>query len=195
MNASTLSRGLGWFSIGLGLTELLAPRKLAQAIGVSENHDALIRMLGAREITSGLALLARPKPTTWMWSRVAGDIMDLSLLGAAVSNVESRPLRVSGSRDSDRRRLTVAIAAVAGITLIDLLVSVRLTQKPRPDPSWRYTPEGGRAGIARPSFTQRPPALEYPNPAELRTTSSEAVAEPHPVESAPTESPSDKAGM
>src|SRR5690349_14118930 len=29
-----LTRALGWFSVGLGLTELLAPRALARAIGV-----------------------------------------------------------------------------------------------------------------------------------------------------------------
>lgn len=182
MNASTFSRGLGWFSIGLGLTELLAPRKLSQAIGVSENHDTLIRCLGAREISSGFGLLARPKPTTWMWSRVAGDIMDLSLLGAAVSSLPSKPMRVSGSHDSDRRRLTVAIAAVAGITLIDLVISMRLTRTPRPDPRWRYTPENGRAGIARQLTQNRPPALDYPNPTEFETLGSETVAMPQSAE-------------
>lgn len=164
MNAACFSRGLGWFSIGLGLSELLAPRKVAQAVGVSDDHDTLIRLLGAREITSGLGLLARPKPTSWMWSRVAGDMMDLSLLGAAASKISSSPLRVSGSRDSDRRRVTTAIAAVAVIGVIDLVVSMRLTQKPKINPRWRYTPEGGRAGISRRSNGSRPPALEYPDP-------------------------------
>jgi hypothetical protein len=177
MNAATFSRGLGWFSIGLGLTELLAPRKLAQAIGVTDDHDTLIRLLGARELSSGLGLLARPKPTSWMWSRVAGDMMDLSLLGAAASKVSSRPLRVSGSRDSDRRRLNAAIAVVAVVGVVDLVVSMRLSQTPKPNPSWRYTPENGRAGIARPSNTSRPPALEYPDPSSLSGSSSPA-AEP-----------------
>jgi hypothetical protein len=171
MNAATFSRGLGWFSIALGAAELFAPRKVAEAVGISDDHDTLIRLLGAREMTSGLGLLARPKPTSWMWSRVAGDMMDLSLLGAAASKVGSRPLSVSGSRDSERRRLTTAITAVAVIGVIDLVVSMRLTQRPKIDPRWRYTPRNGRSGIARTSNgAARPPALDYPDPSALETS-------------------------
>ena len=33
-NAERLALGLGWFSIGLGLVEVAAPRSLARAIGI-----------------------------------------------------------------------------------------------------------------------------------------------------------------
>ena len=150
MNAAQFSRSLGWFSISLGLAELISPRRLAHAIGVSENHDRLIRALGAREIASGLGLLAQPKPTYFAWSRVAGDIMDLSLLGAACSRVRSQPLSVSRSNDDDRRRLTIAMAVVGAVAAVDFLTSVRLTKKPKTDPKWRYQPPGGRGGLRRP---------------------------------------------
>src|SRR5215217_6046530 len=104
MNAAQFSRGLGWFSIGLGLTELLSPRRVARLIGVSDDHDRLIRVLGAREIASGLGLLARPKPMGFAWSRVAGDIMDLSLLSAALTRISQQPMSVSRSINDDRRR-------------------------------------------------------------------------------------------
>ena len=170
MNAAQFSRGLGWFSIGLGMTELLAPRALARAIGVSEDHDRLLRTLGAREIVSGLGLLARPKPTGFAWSRVAGDIMDLSLLGAALTQVHSRPMLVSRSQDDDRRRLTFAIAVVAGVTLVDVITSVRLTRPKKPDPRWRFNPPGGRSGLRRPIEVDRPQDLRFDDqrPSRLR---------------------------
>lgn len=156
MNAAQFSRGLGWFSIGLGLVELLAPRKLARAIGVDDHHENILRMLGAREIASGIGIIGRPKPTGFMWSRVAGDAMDLSLLGAALAQHDGRPAAFKQFRDTERRRLTIAMAAVAGITVLDLLVSLRLSQRPKADPSWRYTPAGGRAGLRRPIEVDRP---------------------------------------
>ena len=175
MNAAQFSRGLGWFSIGLGMTELLAPRAVARAIGVSEDHDRLLRTLGAREIVSGLGLLARPKPTGFAWSRVAGDIMDLSLLGAALTQVRSQPMLVSRSQDDDRRRLTFAIAVVVGVTLVDVMTSARLTRPTKPDPRWRFNPPGGRSGLRRPIEVDRPQDLRFDDqrPSRARRRESE----------------------
>ena len=128
MNAAQFSRSLGWLSLGLGLAELIAPRKLASAIGLNEHHDRFIQGLGARELVSGFGLLARPKPTAFAWSRVVGDIMDLSLLGAALTQTRSQSMPVSRSLDDDRRRLTWVISAMAAVTILDVITSVRLTQ-------------------------------------------------------------------
>ncbi|MBD0315223.1 MAG: SRPBCC family protein [Nitrospiraceae bacterium] len=111
------STALGWFSIGLGLLELAAPRRLARSIGV-DDHRLLVRSLGMREIISGVGILTQRQPAGWMWSRVAGDAMDLALLGAA--------FRVPGA--GRRSRVALATAAVAGVTLADLFVSRRLTE-------------------------------------------------------------------
>ena len=153
------------------MTELLAPRTLARAIGVSEDHDRLLQALGVREIVSGLGLLARPKPTGFAWSRVAGDIMDLSLLGAAMTQVRSQPMSVSRSYDDDRRRLTFAMAMVAGVTLIDVIVSAQLTRPKKPDPRWRFNPPGGRSGLSRQTEVDRPQDLRFDEDRPSRTRS------------------------
>src|SRR4051812_25695810 len=102
MKEQTLARNLAVFSLGLGLAELFAPRKLAQLIGISEEHTRTLQALGLREIGSGLGIM-QGRPAYFLWSRVAGDAMDLALLGAALN-----------SDRSNRRRVSLAIAAVAG---------------------------------------------------------------------------------
>jgi len=110
-----LARALGWFSVGLGLTEILAPRALGRAIGLQPQHTSLLPVLGMREVVSGLGILAQGGSTnTWVKSRVAGDALDLGLLGAAFS-----------ARGTDRTRLAVATAAVVGVTALDVLCSVQ----------------------------------------------------------------------
>ncbi len=41
-SAHALAQGLGWFSLGLGLAEVLAPRNLARSLGMEE-RTGLIR--------------------------------------------------------------------------------------------------------------------------------------------------------
>jgi uncharacterized membrane protein len=109
-----LGQILGLFSIGLGLAELLAPRAVGRAIGVGD-HPAIVRMVGVREIVTGLGLLSERAPGTWAWVRVAGDAMDLALLGAATS-----------SPDADPRRIAAATAGVLGVTALDVYSGQRL---------------------------------------------------------------------
>ena len=115
--AQQLANGLGWFSIGLGLAELVAPRSVAKFVGVRDDEDncAVLRTAGVREIASGLGILATPQPESLLWGRVAGDLMDLCLLGMAL-----------GSEDTDRTRIAMASMAVAGVTALDLLAAQQL---------------------------------------------------------------------
>lgn len=118
-----LARGLGWFSLALGLGELLAPRQISRAIGVREEHATLVTLLGLRELVSGLGILTRQDQTNaWMKSRVLGDVIDLSLLGAAF-----------GTRKRDPVKLVFATAAVAGVTALDVLCAVRGARATRED--------------------------------------------------------------
>ncbi|HZW22586.1 SRPBCC family protein [Noviherbaspirillum sp.] len=115
--ADQMAKALGWFSIGLGLAQLIAPRGVSRAIGVQDS-PRLMRTLGAREIASGVGILSQRRPANWLWARVAGDAMDLALLGAAAR-----------SRHSLRERIGWASAAVAGIAVLDLLSSIDNTQR------------------------------------------------------------------
>jgi uncharacterized membrane protein len=112
-----LARALGWFSLALGFAEAAMPREVGQLAGV-RNHSRLIRLLGAREIATGIGILRNrriePGP---VWARVAGDLIDLALLGSA-----SREYR------TNQRRLSVATAAVAGVTLLDVMCAQQLSQ-------------------------------------------------------------------
>lgn len=83
MNAEKVARGLGWFSIGLGLAETLTPRNLTPYLGL-EGRETLIRAYGLREIAAGIGILASPRPTArWLWARVGGDALDIATLTLA----------------------------------------------------------------------------------------------------------------
>src|SRR3954452_9967228 len=79
-----LARGLGWFSIALGMTEVIAPGKVAKMLGM-QGQESVIRAYGVREITSGFGILASKRPAPWLWSRVGGDVLDIATLVAARS--------------------------------------------------------------------------------------------------------------
>jgi uncharacterized membrane protein len=111
-----LTQALGWFSVGLGLVELLAPRAFGRAIGVGD-HPALIRALGVREMVSGLGLLSERAPGAWAWSRAAGDAMDLALLGAALRSPDAQPQRIGA-----------AAGIVLGAAALDAYAGQRLMQ-------------------------------------------------------------------
>ena len=102
-----LAEFLGWFSIGLGTAQIAAPRMLCKLIGADGDGVApkVMRLMGARELAQGTGILVRPRPTMWLWSRVAGDGLDLSLLGLIA--IQESP-RADGVRDRERAAVTVA---------------------------------------------------------------------------------------
>jgi uncharacterized membrane protein len=112
---------LGWFSLGLGLAQLLAPRQVARLIGADEDDSATcltLRLIGGRELVCGLGLLSQSHPVSWAWARVAGDLMDLSLLGKAWQ-----------ARGAQRDRLLLAGGGVLGAAYVDVRSALRLQQQ------------------------------------------------------------------
>jgi uncharacterized membrane protein len=117
LHEQKIAIGLGWFSIALGAAEILAPQAVARLIGVRRDHNLLLRFYGLREIAAGVGILTQPRPAGPVWSRVAGDIVDLATLGALMA-----------SDDSDRERLALATAAVAGVTALDVYCAQQLSR-------------------------------------------------------------------
>jgi hypothetical protein len=75
--AQTVAAGLGFFSIGLGLAELVAPRLVRQAMAF-RCSDGMVRLYGARELINGVGILLAWKRAPWVWARGAGDALDIA---------------------------------------------------------------------------------------------------------------------
>ena len=80
----SVARGFGWVSIVIGLSEILAPKKIEQAMGIGNGQaTGILRVLGLREICQGIDILAHDDPTPGLWARVAGDMLDGAVLAVA----------------------------------------------------------------------------------------------------------------
>jgi hypothetical protein len=118
--AMAVARGLGWFSVGLGALEILAPRGVTRFFGL-RGGERLVQACGVRELATGAGILASQRPAPWMWGRVAGDAADLAALMAAYGG---------GARN--RGNVGLALLAMAGVTALDVLCARSLgTRKPR----------------------------------------------------------------
>jgi hypothetical protein len=117
-SASSISRGLGWFSLALGASEVLITRRLSRAAGIDPRHKTLLRAFGFREITSGAGLLGGRDRRAWLWSRVVGDVLDTAFLGWSFATAPDR---------DRKKRIALAAAAVAPVVALDVYASLRKT--------------------------------------------------------------------
>jgi uncharacterized membrane protein len=116
----TLPRALGYFSLGLAGAQVVAPDGLARLIGLKSGamSTTVMRAIGVRELAAGATLLTdRSHAPVWLWARVAGDMMDLALLGAALTDKHNR-----------RGRVAAALASVGAVTAADAMVAARSTE-------------------------------------------------------------------
>lgn len=140
-----LSRALGWFSIGLGVAQARSPARMCGAVGVSPapGSRTLMRAVGLQELAVGTGIVARPQHAGLLWTRVAGDIAHLALLGVALQSTARERARIAGiipdtrSDGGDRRRIARTVAAVLGVTLLDLTAAVRRSRA-RENPSFTH---------------------------------------------------------
>lgn len=150
----SLAKGLGWFSLGLGLTELLAPQRITRALGM-EGKEALVRVYGAREIGSGILSLSVDKKLG-LWSRVAGDGLDIATVLTAL-----RP-------DNPKRdNVVVALALLLGITAIDLIDAQATTMRHSRGVG-RKRSYRDRSGFPRGVAASRGAARDFKTPPDLR---------------------------
>ena len=107
--STNLAKGMGWFSLALGATQLTFPRTLARLIGIEPGvgTSAVLRFAGLREIASGVAVLMEPGRPQPLYARLVGDVMDFALLALAARKRTSTP------------RFLAAVGTVAGVTALD----------------------------------------------------------------------------
>jgi uncharacterized membrane protein len=110
-----LAEGLGWFSLGLGVPQILAPGAVNRLIGVRDDATSRFwqRVVGIRELAAAAGILGPPKSPPFLWARVMGDIMDLALLASAFG------------KDTSRIRLDSATASVAAVSVADTIAAMR----------------------------------------------------------------------
>jgi hypothetical protein len=157
-----MAKRLGWFSLALGLTELVAAKQLTRMLGV-EGREGLVRAFGAREIAAGMACLGT-QGTTGVWSRVGGDALDLAALAYA--------LRISPKRSN----VALALATVAGVTLVDIATGMALTKRhARTGTPRDYS---ARSGLPRGAQHSRGAAADFRTPADMRAVPAAASASP-----------------
>jgi hypothetical protein len=149
-----LARALGWFSIGLGLTELLAPRALTRWLGM-EGSEALVRAYGLREIGAGIMTLS-PDKGIGLQSRVAGDALDIATLLAG--------LRADNPK---RDNVAIALAMVLGVTLLDIAgaKAVNTSQRRNDRPRRTYR---DRSGYPQGLERARGAARDFRTPPDMR---------------------------
>jgi len=115
------SNALALASVGIGLTELTAPRFVESMLGLDDRqtHRGILQVLGVRELLHGIGILTAKhgngKLTSSLWARVAGDALDSALLGVAATKT-----RHPG-------RFAAVAAAVAGIGAADLYIALKAT--------------------------------------------------------------------
>lgn len=168
--ADRFGRALGWFSLGLGLTELFAPKVLTRWLGV-EGKEGLVRAYGAREIASGVMCLS-VNNDYGAWSRVAGDVLDLASLAVAYRDDNPKKANVG-----------IAIAAVTGIAVVDAIAgqSIRSLHNRKGEPVRDYSDRSGfpkGIGYSRGKASQGAPQ-------DYRATPAAAGASPTTGETSP----------
>jgi hypothetical protein len=153
--AEQVAQGLGWFSIGLGLVELVAPHRITRALGM-HGQENLVSGYGLREIGTGIGILTAKDPTPWIWGRVGGDALDLGTLAPALSGHNRR-----------RGGAGLAFAAVLGVTVLDLACGVVLHNRAK-QRAIRHPDYGDRRGLPRPPEQMRGAARDFEVPRDFR---------------------------
>jgi uncharacterized membrane protein len=115
-DAEQHARSLGWISIGFGVAAVMVPHSLARFLG-TRNHGILFRLMGLREIATGIGILTQRRPAEWLWARVGGDIIDLIALRRALNSEHANPANIA-----------IATIMVGGITALDARCAQELSR-------------------------------------------------------------------
>jgi len=151
--------GLGWFSIALGLAELLAPRAVSRAAGL-DSGPALVRLYGLRELACGIGILTSDKIAPFLWARVAGDALDIGTIVAQSNTVDRQ----------DRTRAFGAVVNVLGVTALDVYAARGIREERSNDVTPPLHDYSSRTGFSRPADAMRGVArADFEAPRDMRT--------------------------
>jgi hypothetical protein len=156
-SAGRMAGQLGWFSIGLGLMEIVAARPLARGLGL-HGQENLVRAYGLREIGTGLGILTAADRRPWILARLAGDAVDaVTLLAAA-----RRTRHPAGT--------ALGLAAVAGVAVLDAVCAeaLRTEEGDRPTRAQAVRAYASRSGYPRGAAASRGAARDFEPPADFR---------------------------
>lgn len=172
-----LARGLGFFSLALGLAELAMPRRVARVAEMGEldgagglrhlagqtplpSSQTLVRAYGLREVGVGAGLLTTADPEPWVWGRVAGDLLDIATVALA-------PRRRTLFGNSGGSRMGTLVALVA-VTALDVYCAEALRRE-RMDRQARPHDWSGRSGFPESAEAMRGAASDFEVPDDMRT--------------------------
>lgn len=147
-----LARALGWFSIGLGAMQLLAPWRVTETLGM-EGRETLVRAFALREMLSGIMSLSVDK-NAGLWARVGGDGLDAAAL-------------LSGLTPDNPKKANIALALlmVGGIAMLDYRAAQE-TKPQRPSPSARRRLYPTRSGFPKGLAAAKSAAKQLTSPAK-----------------------------
>ncbi|WP_181708415.1 hypothetical protein [Chthonobacter rhizosphaerae] len=147
MDPQSLATGLGWFSIALGVAELVSPGSVTRTLGL-RGTEPVVRAFGMREIVTGVGLLSARNPAPWLWARVAGDMLDIASAATAMNR-----------HNPHRNAAGVAIASLIGVTLVDVMAA-RAAQAANHERSSHVYDYSDRSGMPRSPSMMRGAALD-----------------------------------
>ena len=150
-----LAHGLGWFSIGLGLTEVACGRRhraLARDAARGPGHPAY----GVRELLQGVGILGSHDPTPWISARVAGDALDIATVLPGLEG-----------HNPHKDNVLVALVALAGVTAVDVICARSLSEAPLTPSEKVRRDYRRRSGFRRRAEAMRGAARDFKPPPDI----------------------------
>jgi hypothetical protein len=150
-----LAQGLGWFSIGLGLTEVACGGAIARWLGMPRAAP-VVQAYGVRELLQGVGILGASDPTPWISARVAGDALDIVTVLPGLEGHNPR-----------KDNVLIALVALAGVTAVDVICARNLSDAPLAPSEKVRRDYRRRSGFRRGAEAMRGAARDFKPPPDI----------------------------
>ncbi|MEE7456060.1 cyclase dehydrase [Methylorubrum populi] len=150
-----LAHGLGWFSIGLGLTEVAFGGAIARWLGMPRAAP-VIQAYGVRELLQGAGILGSRDPTPWIAARVAGDALDIATVLPGLEGHNPR-----------KDNVLITLVALLGVTAVDVVCAQNLSGAPLAPSRQVRQDYRRRSGFRRPAKSMRGAARDFKPPPDI----------------------------